>query len=312
MSDRMAARQVRRPTQDQLEKAWGKVSAVLEPTPVVPTDLAPGALLKLETFQPTGAFKVRGALAALAALPDGAEVVTASSGNHGLATAFAAAKTGIAATVVVPANASPAKVSRIKRYPVAVVEHGDGFDAAEAHAMSLPGHYISAYNDPMVIAGHSTLGRELNAQTSGPLTVVVPVGGGGLASGLALWAKQRGDVRIVGVESAHSLAVSTAVRTGTIADLPIGPTIADAIAGNIEAGCLTPHLLTNAEFTSVTDDELQAAMRWLFTEHGLVVEGAGACPIAAVLAGRVQPTGTLIAILTGRNITLPTYLEALS
>ncbi|WP_131732656.1 PALP domain-containing protein [Actinomadura formosensis] len=131
----------------------------------------------------------------------------------------------------------------------------------------------------------------------------------GLASGLAPWAGHCGAMRIAGVGSAQSPGVSSTVQAGTVADVPIRPPVADGITGHIEAGCITPSLLQDAEFTSGTDAELLAAMRWPFTGHGLTVEGAGACPI---LAGRVQPTGTVVAVLAGRNIPLPTYLEAQS
>ncbi|MFI1382138.1 pyridoxal-phosphate dependent enzyme [Embleya sp. NPDC020886] len=306
-------RPVRVPETADLDRAWEVVREVLAPTPVF--EAGPGlggGLLKLETTQPTGSFKVRGALSALAALPPGTPAVTASAGNHGLAMAWAAQRIGAEATVVVSTRASAAKVDRIAAYPVGLVRHGDGFDDAEAHALGLPGHYVSAYNDPAVIAGQATIGRELDAQTVGPLTVVVPVGGGGLAAGLSLWARARGDVRVVGVESAASLAVSHAVRVGRVARIEIGETIADGVRGGIEPGCVTPEILAGqAELTCATEDELRAAMRWLYREHGLVAEGAGALAVAAVLAGKVTVTGRLVVALTGRNVTVPTYLEAI-
>ncbi len=312
----MSQRVVRTPVAEDLERAWEQVAAALAPTPLVATQLAPGALLKLETLQPTGSFKVRGALAAVGALPAGVPTVTASAGNHGVAMAYAATRAGVAATVVVSTHASAAKVAKISAYPIALVQHGTSYDDAEAYALGLPGQHVSAYNDPHVIAGQATIGRELDEQVDGPLTVVVPVGGGGLAAGLALWAEQRvraGEVRIVGVESAVSRAVSTAVASGRIRSQEIGPTIADGISGNIEPGCVTPDLLRGrAEFVSVTDAEIRVAMRWLFTEHGLVVEGAGACGAAAVLAGKVEIIGRLVVVLSGRNITIPAYLKTLA
>jgi threonine dehydratase len=306
-------RAVRPPTTADLDRAWNDVRAVLPPTPVLPSPLAPGALLKLETLQPTGSFKVRGALAALAALPDGEPAVTASAGNHGLALAYAASRTGTGATVVVAETASPAKIAKIEAHPVTLVRHGTLFDHAERHALSLPGHYVSPYNDPHVIAGQATIGRELDAQADGPLTVVAALGGGGLASGLSLWARERGDVKVVAVESSASRAVSAAVAAGRIEEVEIGSTIADGVSGNLEPGSVTPEILSgHAELTAVTDAEIHAAMRWLFTEHGLVVEGAGACGVAAVLAGKVEVTGRLVVVLSGRNITVESYTEALN
>ncbi|MFI7147324.1 threonine/serine dehydratase [Nonomuraea sp. NPDC050022] len=309
----MPSRSVTAPTTADHERAWEHVSAVLPPTPLLPTALAPGAFLKAETQQPTGSFKVRGALAALTALPGDAAAVTASAGNHGLAMAYAATLTGTPVTVVVSTKASPAKVAKMAAYPITLVRYGDDFDAAEAHSFTLPGWYVSAYNDPHVIAGQATIGRELDAQAPGPLTVVAPVGGGGLVAGLALWAEGRGDVTVVGVESAVSRAVSAAVTSGRIEPQVIGDTIADGIAGNIEAGCVTPDLIRGrAELTAVTDAEIHVAMRWLFTEHGLVVEGAGACGVAAMLAGKVTVNGRLIVVLSGRNITIPTAINILA
>ncbi|MFA1545358.1 pyridoxal-phosphate dependent enzyme [Actinomadura chokoriensis] len=308
----MTARAVRAPGPDDLDRAWRAVSAELEPTPLVPSGLAPGALLKLETFQPTGAFKVRGALAAVAALPDGVPAVTASAGNHGLGMGYAAAKSGADVTVVVSTRASRAKVDRIGTYPVRLVQHGLTYDEAEAHAMTMPGHYVSPYNDPAVIAGQGTIGRELDDQAAGPLTVVAPVGGGGLLAGLCLWARERGDVRVVGVESAVSRGVSASVAAGGVVEVEVGETFADGLPGNLEPGSVTPGIIGGAAaLTSVTDGQIRTALRWLFREHGLVAEGAGAAGVAAVLAGQVEVTGRPVVVISGRNITIPTFIDAI-
>jgi threonine dehydratase len=309
----LTERAVRVPGPDDRERAWRAVSAELTPTPVVPSDgLAPGALLKLETFQPTGAFKVRGALAAVAALPDGVPAVTASAGNHGLGMGYAAAKSGADVTVVVSTRASQVKVDKIGAYPVRLVQHGLTYEEAEAHAMTLPGHYVSPYNDPAVIAGQGTIGRELDRQADGPLTVVAPVGGGGLLAGLSLWARARGDVRLVGVESAVSRGVYASVSAGRVVEVEVGETFADGLPGNLEPGCVTPGVIGDtAELTSVTDDQIRTALRWLFHEHGLVAEGAGAAGVAAVLAGQVRIIGRPIVVISGRNITVPTFTDAI-
>ncbi|TDC64508.1 pyridoxal-phosphate dependent enzyme [Actinomadura sp. GC306] len=312
----MTPRAVRPPDRDDLDRAWRAVSSVLDPTPLVPSPLAPGALLKLETFQPTGAFKVRGALAAVAALPPGRPAVTASAGNHGLGMGHAAARSGADVTVVVSTRASPVKTDRIGGYPVRLVRHGTTYDEAEAHALTLPGHYVSPYNDPAVIAGQGTIGRELERQlerqAGGPLTVIAPVGGGGLLAGLALWARDRPDVRLVGVESAVSRGVAASVAAGRVVEVEVGETFADGLPGNLEPGSVTPGMIgRDAELTAVTDDQIRAAMRWLFREHGLVAEGAGAAGVAAVLAGKIEVTGRPVPIITGRNITIPTFIDAI-
>ncbi|GAA2154724.1 threonine/serine dehydratase [Actinomadura napierensis] len=308
-----AVRRVRVPGAVDLELAWEAVSGALAPTPVVASGLAPGALLKLETLQPTGSFKVRGGLAAVAALPDGEPAVTASAGNHGLGMGYAAARSGTDVTVVVSTRASQVKVDRIGAFPVRLVQHGDTYDEAEAHALTLPGRYVSPYNDPAVIAGQGTIGRELDGQADGPLTVIAPVGGGGLLAGLSLWARGRGDVRIVGVESAVSRGVSASVEAGRVVEVEVGETFADGLPGNLEAGCVTPEVIgAGAVLTAVTDEEIRAALRWLHAEHGLVAEGAGAAGVAAVLAGKVEVTGRPVVVVSGRNITVPTYVDALA
>ena len=307
-------RHVSAPTDADLDEAWATVSARLAPTPLVASPLGTDAWLKLETMQPTGSFKVRGALAALERLPAGQRVITASAGNHGLGIAWAASLLGLEATVVVSEQASPAKVAKLRTYPIELILHGDS-DAAEGYAPTLVGPgstYVSPYNDTMVIAGQSTVGRELDTQTSGPLTVVVPVGGGGLLAGIALWARRRGAVELVGVEACASLAVSTAVAAGRVVPIAYGGTLADGLAGNIEPGSVTPSLLGAARFVCVDEAEIRAAMRWLMVNHGVVAEGAGATTVAAVLAG-VVPTGSRVVVLvTGRNVTPERYAAAIA
>jgi threonine dehydratase len=286
------------------------VRRFLSPTPVVE---ALGISLKVETVQPTGSFKIRGALAAMAALPPG-PVVTASAGNHGLGVAQAAALLGREATVVVPETASTAKISRLREFAVDLVLSGSSYDEAEAHALGLGGAYVSPYNDPLVIAGQRTLGVELGEQLPGPLTVVVPAGGGGLLAGVALWASERPDARVVGVEAAASRALSASVEAGRVVEVEVGPTLADGIAGGLEPGCVTVDIAARAvdAFVAVEEDELRAAIRALAFEAGLVAEGAGAAATAAVLAGRVPDDRPVVAIVSGRNLTREVLVDVLS
>ena len=310
-----AIRQVEPPTDADLDEAWATVSARLPPTPLVASPLAPDGWLKLETMQPTGSFKVRGALAALSRLPSGHHVIVASAGNHGLAVAWVASLCGLRATVVVSEQASPAKIAKLRAQPIELILHGDS-DAAEMYAPTLVGpgsSYVSPYNDTLVIAGQATVGRELEAQTSGPLTLVVPVGGGGLLAGAVLWARARGrDVTLIGVETCASLAVSTAVAAGRVVPISYGDTLADGLAGNIEAGSATVPLLSGVTFTCVDEAQLRAAMRWLMVNHGLVTEGAGAAAVAAVLAGKVTTRSRLVVLVTGRNVSPERYAAAIA
>jgi threonine dehydratase len=291
------------------------VRGLLEPTPLQPSPIWRDGFLKLETFQPTGSFKVRGALSAISALGPGARVVTASAGNHGLGVAWASARLRRQATVVVPERSAPPKVAALRSFSVELVEHGADYEEAERYALELAASegasFVSAYNDPFVIAGQATIGRELDAQGAGELTVVAPVGGGGLLAGLALWSGSRAGVHLAGVESSESRAVSSAVAAGHIVRVRVGETIADGLAGNLEPSSITPGLVKAAQLVAVSDDELASAMRWLFTHHGLVVEGSGAAGIAAVLANKLEITGQLVVVVTGRNIAAERYARIL-
>ncbi len=308
-------RLVRTPTLDDLEPAWHAVHSVLEPTPLIPSPIAPKGSLKLETLQPTGSFKVRGALAAVSAMPQARRAVTASAGNHGLGVAWASARLGRQATVVVPEHSSAAKVAALRTYPIQLVEHGVDYEAADKYAVVLAAangaSFLSPYNDPLVIAGQATTGRELDAQAPGELTVVAPVGGGGLLSGLALWARSRPDVHLAGVESSESRGLSATVAAGRVVQVPVGETIADGLAGNLEPGSVTPGLVAGAQLVAVDDAELRNAMCWLFANHGLVAEGSGAAGVAAVLSGKIDVAGRLVVVVTGRNIAADRFAKIL-
>lgn len=317
MSDAAGVRRVRPPTTDDLDPAVRTVRRWLRPTPLDPGLDPDEPLLKLESMQPTGSFKVRGALNALTTVDPETPVVTASAGNHGLGVAYAARRLGRAATIVVSTEASPAKMEALRRLGTDPVQVGTTYEDAEAHALDLAAdgaRYVSPYNDPEVIAGQGTLGFELDEQVDGPMTVFCPIGGGGLVSGVGLWASTRPDVRLVGVESEASMAVSACVRAGEWVEVDIGETIADGLGGNIERGSATIDLIARHvdELVAVSDDEIRAALRWLASRRGVVAEGAGAAGLAAILAGKGATTGPAVAIVSGRNIALPLYAAQLA
>jgi threonine dehydratase len=302
-------RTVRAPTGEQLTTAAEVVRAHLEMTPVQAGD---GYVLKLETAQPTGSFKVRGALAALAASPGG-RVVTSSAGNHGLGVAWAAQRLGLHATVVVPETASPAKLEKLARFPIELVRVGSSYEEAESAALALAAEgarFVSPYNDPDVIAGQATVAAELRTQVPDLARVIVPVGGGGLISGIAL-ALEGSGIPVVGVEVEHSAPMRAARDAGEVVPVDIGPTLADGLAGNLEPGSVTVDIVREhvAELVTVTEDEVASAMRHLACGHGLSVEGSGAVALAAVLSGRAGPG---VVIVTGRNIDLGLYAEVLA
>jgi threonine dehydratase len=297
-------RTVAPPTAAQLDAAAEAVAAHLAPTPLVRAHaLGENVWLKLESMQPTGSFKVRGAIAALSALDGDGEVVTASAGNHGLGIAFAATALGRRATVVVPETASPAKLAALARFDARVIEHGPSYDEAEAHALELAAAgaiYVSPYNDTLVIAGQSTVGRELPFAA----TVVCPIGGGGLASGIGLWAAGVEGARVVAVESDRSPAWTAALAAGELVTITAEPTIADGLGGNVEPGSATFPIIRDhvAEVLLTSEEELEDAVRFTATATGLVVEGAAATGIAAVRAGRVPADGPVVIVVSGRNI----------
>ncbi len=310
-------RLVAAPTASDVAEAAAQTRAYLRATPILPSPPL-RALLKLETVQPTGSFKVRGAFAALARLAPGERVVAASAGNHALGIAYAATALDIQATVVCPETASRAKLAALARFPVEVVTHGETYDEAEAHAHALAGEgrrYVSAYNDPDVIAGQGTLGLELAEQLEGPFTVVCPVGGGGLAAGVALAGRQRAGIRVIGVQSEASPAMRSALKAGRIVRVAVGETLADGLAGNLEPGSVTFDILRRNvdDVVLVSEAQIAEAIRFLAAAHGLVAEGAGAAAVAAVLAARVTPERErLVVVVSGRNIALPRLAKILA
>ena len=247
-------------------------------------------------------------------------MVTASAGNHGLGVAFAARALGLAATIVLPENASFAKRSALERFggEVEVVLHGAAYDDAEAHALALAAggaRFVSAYNDPDVIAGQGTIALELFDQLTDLRAIVAPVGGGGLLAGLALAAAERRDVDVYGVEADASPAISTSVAAGRVVEIREQPTIADGLAGNVEPGSVTIPLIARHVHRLVSTDEaaIREAVRFLATEHGLVVEPSGAVGVGAVLNGAVEPgAGATVIVITGRNISSDLMAEILS
>lgn len=305
-----------RPGLADIEAARARLAGVARETPVYASDTLSRltgrpVLLKAENLQRTGAFKIRGAYNTVAQLTDrerAAGVVTASAGNHGQAVAWAAREAGIPATIFVPESAPMAKVEAARGYGARVELAGEGFDdtveAARKHEASTGATFVHAFEDPRVIAGQGTLGLELAEQLPpGPGTVVIPVGGGGLAAGTALALDAlRPELRLVGVQAAACAPL--AGRT------PSGQTIADGIAVK-RPGELTSAILRDVldDVVVVDDDEISQAIVLLLERSKLTVEGAGAAPVAAVLAGRAGGEGSVCAVLAGGNIDATTLIS---
>jgi threonine dehydratase len=269
------------------------------------------ACLKLETDQITCSFKSRGALNALMqAPPDGRLIVTASAGNHGRAIAWAAELLGRRAVVFTPRTAPRAKTEAIIAHGADLRAGASDYEDAERQAREFAaGHgavFISPYNNPHVVAGAGTIAIELLEQQPALDTIVVPIGGGGLISGIALAAKWlRPSIRVVGVESELSAAFSAALAAGRIVRIAVGPTIADGLGGNVEADTITWPLIREHvdQVVPASEADIIAAMRFLSAQEHVTAEGAGATAVAAVLSKAIDLRGRRAAILvTGGNI----------
>jgi threonine dehydratase len=286
------------PQPADIEAARGRLDGVARVTPVFRSETfsrlaGREVVLKAENLQRTGSFKIRGAFNKIASLgPDerAAGVVCASAGNHGQAVAWAAREAGFAATIFVPADAPMAKVDATRSYGADVEMVGASFEdavaAAQEHVAVTGATFVHAFEDELVVAGQGTIGLEIAEQVPEAGTVIVPVGGGGLASGIAIALRAvRPGTRLVGVRAGRE------------------QTIADGIAikhpGELAGRILESALETMVE---VSDEEISESIVLLLERTKLVVEGAGAVGVAALLAGRIPGDGPVLVLLSGGNI----------
>jgi len=294
-----------RPTLRDIEAARDRIAANARVTPVYGSEslsrlVGCTVYLKAENLQRTGSFKVRGAVNKLSTLGDEqrrAGVLAASAGNHGQAVAWAARQLGIKATVFMPQDAPMAKVDATRNYGAETVLAGAGFDEAvalaAAHSQETGATFVHAFEDPVVIAGQGTIGLELAAELPDVETFVLPIGGGGLAAGISIALRElRPGVRIVGVQAGKTAA----------------GTIADGIAVKYP-GTLTMSILDDVldDIVHVDDEEIAEAITLLLERVKLVVEGAVAASVAALLRGKVGRAKNACALLSGGNID-PTLL----
>jgi threonine dehydratase len=267
--------------------------------------------LKLETLQPTFSYKIRGAWNAVLMLLErgvASNLVTASAGNHGRALAAAARDARLELRVYVPATAPRVKVSAI-RATGAEIRMAEDYDDAErqaqADARRSGACYISPYSHPDVIAGAGTIGLELLENIPDIDTIVVPVGGGGLISGIAIATE---GTTVVGVEAQASSPFTQSLAAGRIVPISVGPTLADGLAGNLDPGSITFEIVKSRVhgISVVSEDEIRSAIRGMLNEERLVVEGAAATAVAAVLSGgltgRAPRAQRVAVVLSGANI----------
>jgi threonine dehydratase len=267
-------------------------------------------LLKAESLQRTGSFKLRGAFTKLLSLDQPQGVVAGSAGNHAQALAYAAQQRGVPCVVYMPSEAPVAKVAAVGSYGGTVVLRGDTVEecveAASEHAQQSGEIFVHPFDDAEVIIGQGTLGVELLDDVAELGMVILPLGGGGLASGVAGAIKlARPDVTIVAVQAEGAAAFPPSLAAGAPVTSPSASTIADGIAVK-RPGALTLPLVERFvdDVVVVADDDIAEAMVLLMERAKLVVEGAGAVGVAALLAGAVEPVnkGTTVVVLSGGNV----------
>ena len=276
--------------------------------------------LKLENLQTTGAFKLRGAYHRISMLTEDERrrgVITASAGNHAQGVAYASQKLGVNAVICMPATTPILKVEATRALGASVVLHGNGFDDAYAHSLELQKEkgyvYIHPFNDRDVIVGQGTIALELIDALKDVDAILIPIGGGGLASGVALGAKLvNPQVKVIGVEPENAACMKAALSCGSVITLPTADTVADGCGGRT-AGPLTFEFCRRYldEIITVSEMEIMSALLSLIEKHKLIAEGAGVLSLAALQ--KLNMRGKKIAVLiSGGNIDISTISALIS
>lgn len=305
------------PTYADIETARVRLQTVTQVTPLdysmTLSNLAGSRIsLKLENLQKTGSFKLRGAYNKLCTLTDHNQVegvIAASAGNHAQGVAYAASLKDVPCTIVMPENASLAKISATEGYGAEVVLAGSSYDEAYAYARQLQETrgltYVHAFDDPAIVAGQGTIGLEIVDQLPSVNAIVVPMGGGGLAAGVAMAVKTiRPDIRVIGVEAAAAACFRGSLDSGTVTTVPLSPTVADGIAvkrpGEVTFALVQKYV---DDVVTVEEEEITRSMVLLLERSKLVAEGAAAAAVAAAVYRKI-PTdlGDTVIILSGGNI----------
>lgn len=304
-------------TIDDVRAARERIDGVIRRTPMLrkPT-LEPLAgshpvYIKCEHLQRTGSFKLRGALNLVAQLDEherGRGVVAASAGNHAQGVAVAAGEHDVHATIFMPSDASLSKVEATRNYGAEVMLEGanlgETLESAHAFAQERDAVFVHPFDDDRIIAGQGTLGLEVVEQLPDVATVVVPVGGGGLASGVAIAVRAlRPDCRIVAVQAAAYPSLRRSLAAGHPVPVEPAPTIADGIAVK-QLGARNFDILRDLvdDVVEVEEEELSTAILWSMERAKQVLEGAGAASLAALLAGKVKTDGPVALVVCGGNI----------
>lgn len=315
------------PTVTDIYAARRRLRAQLPPTPLLPSawlsSLHGGRVfLKIESLNLTNSFKIRGALNAALRIREGGRqpaIVTASAGNHGRALALACEQLGFRCVVFTPSDAPQAKQDAIRRHGAELHSDCADYDIAErrakAYAESEGALYVSPYNHPDVIAGAGTIGLEVVEAMPFVDVIVVPLGGGGLASGIGMAVKAASPhTTIVGVEVEASTPFTLSLAAGAITHITPQTSLADGLTGNLEPGTITFPLVREVvdRIVTVGEHEVASAMTGLAADDRLIVEGSGAVAAAAIMAGRVPSAAqSIVALVTGANVDLPKWLKAI-
>lgn len=268
---------------------------------------------KCENLQHTGSFKLRGALNKILSLSKNEldkGIVTASTGNHGAAVAYALRIAGASGTVYVPGNASESKLANIQKYGAEIEVFGTDSNESEKRARKVGEEtgavYVSPYNDPLVVAGQGTVGIEMHEQLPDLEAVFVSVGGGGLISGIGGYLKSvRPEVRIVGCSPENSRVMEESVRAGRLLELESLPTLSDGTAGGVDRDSITFEMCREFvdDWVSVTEDEIRESLVGFIDAEHQLIEGSAAVAIAAFLKTAEKYRGRKVAIvLCGGNI----------
>ncbi|MGZ3674255.1 MAG: threonine/serine dehydratase [Ktedonobacterales bacterium] len=278
--------------------------------------------LKLENIQHTGSFKVRGAMNALLSLTPAERargIVAASSGNHGIATAFGLHTLNMQGIIFVPEHTSSTKVAAIQQYGVDLRRWGDDAVVTEAYARAYAAEhemvYISPYNDARVAGGQGTIGVELCRQSEQIDVVLAALGGGGMISGIAEYVKTVfPEAEIIGCSPENSPVMARSIQAGHLLDMESLPTLSDGTAGGVEAGAITFPLCQRLvdDFSLVSEEEIRHAIRLCLETHHMLIEGAAAVPLAALLKSpeRFREKNVII-VLCGANISVDTLQSIL-
>ncbi|MEA5032716.1 MAG: pyridoxal-phosphate dependent enzyme [Sphaerochaeta sp.] len=318
------------PTIADVWTAAGRIYPVVSETPIVASPLAAklsGATsvgLKLELLQPTGSFKVRGAANTILSLSDAEKargVITFSTGNHGRAVSYVAHQVGVKAVVCLSKRVPAYRIEAIKELGGTPVVHGASQDEAEDHYAVLKEQQglvpVVPFDDPRVVAGQGTISLEILRQNPSVDTLLVPLSGGGLLSGMAMAIKAlKPSVRVIGISIVRSPAMLESLKIGRPADIEEKDTLADSLLGGIgRENHVTMELVKRHvdEHVLVDEQDIEEGMRYLFYQHGLVAEGAASVGLAAILTGKVDVRGCNVVMpLTGRNVDIARFLSVIA